>query len=110
MNNIVIVRYGELALKSPGVRNHYEKVLMRNISAMLDQRGVEYSGLSREWGRIFIKTSDEMAAGAAADVFGVVSASFATAVDADLDSVSQKCADIAVGFIGEGDSFAIRVV
>lgn len=108
MNNIVIVRYGELALKSPGVRNHYEKVLMRNIAAMLDQRGVEYSGLSREWGRIFIKTSDETAANAAADVFGVVSASFATAVDADLDAISRKCADIGAGFIEEGDSFAIR--
>lgn len=108
MNNVVIVRYGELALKSPGVRNHYEKVLMRNIAAMLDQRGVKYSGLSREWGRIFINTSDETAASVAADVFGVVSASFATAVGADLENISRKCADIGAVFIEDGDSFAIR--
>ena len=108
MKDIVIVRYGELALKSPGVRNHYEKILMRNISAMLDQRSVEYSGLSREWGRIFIRTSDERAANTAADVFGVVSASFANAVDANLEDISRKCADIGSEFIHEGDSFAIR--
>ena len=108
MNDIVIVRYGELALKSPGVRNWYEKTLMRNISAMLDQRGIRYSSVSREWGRIFIRTSDQRAASAAADVFGVVSASFATAVDVSLESISEKCADIGAEFIAEGDSFAIR--
>jgi len=50
--NVVIVRYGELALKSPGVRNWYEKILMKNIAAMLDSRGVPYSLMRREWGRI----------------------------------------------------------
>ncbi|MBC7086058.1 MAG: tRNA 4-thiouridine(8) synthase ThiI [Methanomethylovorans sp.] len=108
MSNVVIVRYGELALKSPGVRNHYEKILMRNISAMLDQCGVVYSGLTREWGRVFIHTSDERAVNAAANVFGVVSASFADSVDATLEAVSKKCADIGAKFIEEGESFAIR--
>jgi thiamine biosynthesis protein ThiI len=51
---VVIVRYGELALKSPGVRNWYEKILIKNIAAMLDSRDIPYSLMRREWGRIFI--------------------------------------------------------
>ena len=41
--DIVIVRYGELALKSSGVRNWYEKILMKNIAAMLESREIPYS-------------------------------------------------------------------
>jgi len=38
MENVIIVRYGELALKSTGVRNWYEKTLVNNISSMLEHR------------------------------------------------------------------------
>ena len=70
-SNIVIVRYGELALKSSGIRNWYEKLLMKNIAAMLDSRGISYSQMRRELGRVFIETTDShTAAKAAADVFG----------------------------------------
>ena len=50
--NVVLVRYGELALKSSGIRNWYEKLLMKNIAAMLDSRGIQYSQILREWGRV----------------------------------------------------------
>ena len=74
--DIVLVRYGELALKSSGVQNWYEKILMKNIAAMLDSRGISYSQMRRELGRVFIETTDSRtAAKAAADVFGVVSTS-----------------------------------
>ncbi len=74
--DVVLVRYGELALKSSGIRNWYEKLLMKNIAAMLDSRGIPYSRMRREWGRVFIETTDSRtAAEAAADVFGVVSTS-----------------------------------
>ncbi|MHC1754883.1 MAG: tRNA uracil 4-sulfurtransferase ThiI [Methanosarcina sp.] len=106
--NVVIVRYGELALKSPGVRNWYEKILMKNIAAMLDSRGVPYSLMRREWGRIFIETTDPRAAGAAADVFGVVSTSSALITEPDLKSAAGTCALIGTDIIREGESFAIR--
>lgn len=109
MNNIVIVRYGELALKSPSVRNWYEKVLMSNISSMLDQRGIQYEKIFREWGRIFIETSDLNAAQAASDVFGVVSSSFTNVIDTNISNIATKCAQISQDFINEGQSFAIRV-
>ena len=107
--DVVIVRYGELALKSPGVRNWYEKILVKNIAAMLDSRGIPYSQIRREWGRIFIESTDARAAGAAADVFGIVSTSPAvTAHEPTLESAASVCAALAQDLVREGESFAIR--
>lgn len=108
MENVIIVRYGELALKSTGVRNWYERTLVKNISAMLDHRDIPYSRINREWGRIFIETNDVRAAKAAADVFGVVSTSFAQVAEANIESAGALCAKLADGFVTEGQSFAIR--
>lgn len=106
--DVVIVRYGELALKSTGVRNWYEKILMKNIASMLDSRNIPYSQLRREWGRIFIETTDYRAAEAAADVFGVVSASPALMSESSLEDAARVCASLAQGLIQEGESFAIK--
>lgn len=106
--DVVIIRYGELALKSTGVRNWYEKILMKNIEAMLDSRGISYSQIRREWGRIFIETSDLQAAEASADVFGVVSTSPAQTVQPTLEDAAGICAILGQNLIEEGESFAIR--
>ena len=106
--DVVIVRYGELALKSPGVRNWYEKILIKNIAAMLDSRGIPYSLMRREWGRIFIETTYARASVAAADVFGVVSTSPALITEPDLESAAETCALLGKDLILEGESFAIR--
>ncbi|SES65286.1 thiamine biosynthesis protein ThiI [Methanococcoides vulcani] len=108
MYDVVIVRYGELALKSPGVRNLYERVLVRNLEAMLKQENISFSRVYREWGRIFIESDDPAAAKAAADVFGVVSASSAAKVEADIDVAAKVCADIGADRIKDGESFGIR--
>jgi len=105
---VVIVRYGELALKSTGVRNWYEKILMKNIAAMLDSRDIPYSQIRREWGRIFIETADPRAAKAAADVFGIVSTSPALTAEPTLESAASVCAALSRDLVLEGDSFAIR--
>ncbi|AKB74165.1 tRNA S(4)U 4-thiouridine synthase (former ThiI) [Methanosarcina lacustris Z-7289] len=106
--NVVIVRYGELALKSTGVRNWYEKILMKNIAAMLNSRSIPHSLIRREWGRIFIETTDPRAAGAAADVFGIVSTSSALITEPDIESAARTCALLGTSLIREGESFAIR--
>jgi thiamine biosynthesis protein ThiI len=108
MSDVVIVRYGELALKSPGVRNRYEKVLVRNIKAMLNLREVPYSNISREWGRIFVHSTDKNASKAVSDVFGVVSSSPAISSDGNIESAANTCASLADTFVKEGESFAIR--
>lgn len=105
---VVIVRYGELALKSTGVRNWYEKILMKNIAAMLDSRDITYSQIRREWGRIFIETEDSRAAEAAADVFGIVSTSPALTTEPTLENAASVCATLAKDLVLEGESFAVR--
>jgi tRNA uracil 4-sulfurtransferase len=105
---VVIVRYGELALKSTGVRNWYEKILIKNIAAMLDSRDIPYSQIRREWGRIFIETTDVRAAKAAADVFGIVSTSPALTAEPTLERAASVCAALAKDLILEGEAFAIR--
>jgi tRNA uracil 4-sulfurtransferase len=107
-SDVVIVRYGELALKSTGVRNWYEKTLMKNIAAMLDLREIPYSQIRREWGRIFIETADSRAAEAAADVFGVVSTSSALTTEPALENAATICVVLAKDLVLEGESFAIR--
>ena len=108
MSDVVIVRYGELALKSQGVRNQYEKILVKNIKAMLDLRKVSYSNVSREWGRIFVHSTDKNAPKAVSDVFGVVSSSPAISSDPTIESAADTCASLAEEFIKDGESFAIR--
>ena len=78
------------------------------IAAMLDSRGIPYSQIRREWGRIFIETKDARAAEAAADVFGVVSTSPALSVEPTLESAAAVCAALAKDLVLEGESFAIR--
>lgn len=106
--DVVIVRYGELALKSKGVRNWYENILMKNIASMLDSRNISYTGIRREWGRIFIETTDSRAAATAADVFGIVSTSPALMTEPDLENAARVCASLATELIQEGESFGIR--
>ena len=108
MIDVVLVRYGELALKSSGVRNQYEKTLVRNIRAMLDSRSVSYSDITREWGRIFVHSNDPNASAVVADVFGIVSTSPAIISDGTIESAEHACATVADGFVKDGESFAIR--
>jgi thiamine biosynthesis protein ThiI len=106
--DVVIVRYGELALKSPGIRNWYEKILIKNIAAMLNSRGIPFSRIRREWGRIFIETINSHAAEAVANVFGVVSTSSALTTEPSLEDAASVCAFLAQNFVFDGDFFAIR--
>ena len=107
-NDVILVRYGELALKSRHVRNRYEKTLMSNIKSMLDASGIDYDDLSREWGRIYIHTTDPAAVGAAARVFGVVSVSPAITCEPTLESAASAAADVGESIINENESFGIR--
>ncbi len=107
-NDVILVRYGELALKSRHVRNRYENTLMSNIRSMLDAMGVDYVDLSREQGRIYIHTNDPAAVGAAARVFGVVSVSPAITCEPTLESTASTAADVGESIINENESFGIR--
>ena len=118
----MIVRYDEIALKSPPVRRRFERTLVRRIKTALQRHGMTYSGITVEWGRIFVHTvgedkdkecaADVVDAADAADViarvFGVVSASPAITTDATIEAAAVTAAEIGKEMIRGGETFAIR--
>ncbi|MDV0447116.1 putative tRNA sulfurtransferase [Methanosarcinaceae archaeon Ag5] len=106
--SIVIVRYGELSLKSRGVRDRYEEILKMNIHAMLKANDVPFSGIRRDYGRIFVETQSPQAPEIIARVFGVVSVSPAYVCASVPEEITSLCAAVSVSKIRDGDTYAVR--
>jgi thiamine biosynthesis protein ThiI len=106
MQKTVIVRYGELALKSQPVRRRFERSLVSSINLALE--GFEYV-LRRERGRIFIDTrSPARVTKRLSKVPGIVSVSLATRVKADMDEICMTALKVAKKVLSSGESFAVR--
>ena len=78
LNPIVLVRYGEIGVKSNRVRVRLENLLIKNIQESLRRGGVLNYSISKARGRILVNAPKEdliKAALMAARVFGVVSTS-----------------------------------
>jgi len=102
----VLVRHGEIGTKSEQVRRSMEERLATNLSAVLDDRGVDGS-IERQRTRLFVHTDDPTAAtAAAADTFGVVSASPVVTVDPELDAICERLATVAQARF-DGGTFAV---
>jgi tRNA uracil 4-sulfurtransferase len=106
--NHIMVRYGEIGIKSDQVRSKYERLLVSNIEAMLQENAIPFEGISRERGRIFVQSRDPRAVDAAARVFGVVSVSPVAVAGTDIKEVCDTAAALGRETIGRGQSFAIR--
>lgn len=105
----ILVRYGEIGIKSRTVRIQFEKRLVERIEEQLVRRGVE-AEVARQQSRIVVRAADvERAMEALTHTFGVVSASPATPCAADKDAIADLAAGIARERLGEGQSFAMRV-
>ncbi|HDI12991.1 MAG TPA: tRNA sulfurtransferase [Hadesarchaea archaeon] len=106
MSKAVIVRYGELALKSWPVRRRFERRLISAIKLVL--KGYEYS-LRTERGRIFVDTkSPGRVVRRLSMIPGVVSVSAATRVPAKIEEISVAAVEIAKKILSRGMSFAVR--
>lgn len=104
----VLVRYGEIGIKSHDVRSQFERRLHDNIEAQFLARGLE--GLvQRERGRVLVHTpTAEKVLDALAHTFGVVSASAAEPLPADLAPLCAALAERTRGMFRAGQSFAVR--
>jgi thiamine biosynthesis protein ThiI len=102
----VVVRHGDVGVKSSHVQSDMERTLRANVAAMLADRSVP-GDVDREWGRILVRTPDpDRAADAAADTFGVVSASPAISVPPELDAITDALAEAAQKHYQKG-AFAV---
>ena len=87
--DVVIVRHGDIGVKSGRVQSRMERRLQENLEAMFDARDVP-GEVEREWGRLFVRTAEpERAAEAAAETFGIVSASPARSVAPDITAITE---------------------
>jgi thiamine biosynthesis protein ThiI len=104
----VVVRDGDINTKSEPVRRSMEQRLIGNVSALLDARGVP-GEIEYRRTRPLIHTDEasvEAATDAAADAFGVVSASPATCVAPDRDAIVDALAEAARARY-DGGTFAV---
>ena len=105
---VLLVRYGELSLKSPYVRRQLEDRLVANVQAMFAANGVECV-VRRERGRVFVHAEDEAAAlRLLRRIFGIVSISPATEATSDLVPLTAFVVGRARGLLAPGKTFAIR--
>ena len=104
--DVVLVRHGDIGVKSGRVQSWMEERLKENVAAMLEARSID-AQVDREWGRLYVRTDEPGAAAAAiADVFGVVSASPARTVESELDTIADALAETAEAAYAEG-TFAV---
>ncbi|QIO22641.1 tRNA sulfurtransferase [Haloarcula sp. JP-L23] len=104
--DVVIVRHGEIGVKSEQVRRKMEDRLAENLAAMFDARGLT-GDVEQRRNRLFVHTDDpEGVTDAATDTFGVVSASAAVSVDPTLDAIGDALrAATAANY--DGGTFAV---
>lgn len=105
----VLVRYGEIGIKSDQVRTRMESRLQENIRAMLQTRDLHGSVQCRHK-RIYVETqtaSIDAVTDAVTDVFGVVSASPAVRVEPTMADITTALASAAKKYF-DGTPFAVR--
>jgi len=105
----VLVRHGELGVKSDQVRIKMERQLQGHIDALLEDRSIPGT-VRTERNRLYVRTAPEHiedATEAATDAFGVVSASPAVRVEPELDAILAAMGRAAErGY--DGGAFAVR--
>ena len=106
---LVMVRYGELFLKSEPVKYHFIGILLRNIRRALAAEHISAHCESPR-GRILIHgdRAEEIAA-VVSRVFGVVDVSMVTITDTSAESLCAEAVELARDRLHAGMRFAVRV-
>jgi thiamine biosynthesis protein ThiI len=104
----VVVRYGEIFLKSEPVRRQFIGRLTRNLYHALDSAGVSVR-ITTPRGRVIIWGRDTtLIAGIAAEVFGVVDAAPCLVSSHQIDAIKSAAVVLTAPLLGPGTSFAVR--
>ncbi len=107
--DVVLVRYGELSLKSPYVRKSFESKLVANIRNALTHHNIACS-INKDRGRIYVRTGRlSPSLNALSRVFGITSFSPAFETKATLDQIGAIAQKISENKLSKDTSFALRV-
>lgn len=106
--SVILIRYGEIGLKSRSVRRRFEKKLISNIEDAFLRNKTECSVRS-DWGRIYVYTENtDKGVNILKDVFGIVSLSPVIETTSDIDDICKTSAVYSKKIIRKGQSFAVR--
>jgi thiamine biosynthesis protein ThiI len=104
----LLVRYGELGLKSPSVRRRFENALIDDIRKRHALGGVPCV-ISSTRGRIFVDSDNwRRSSEIITRTFGVVSFSPVTEVASDIETLTKSTVEFSDQLMFDGASFAIR--
>lgn len=104
----LLVRYGEIGLKSESVRRRFEQQLVKDIRTRHSLAGTQCV-ITQMRGRLFVDSDDwRRSCEILSKTFGVVSFSPSTPVPSDLESLRRSTVEFAEPLLFKGASFAIR--
>ena len=108
MKRAVMVRYGEIFLKSEPVMRHYVGMLTSNIKKALDAAEICHE-ITVTRGRVFVSGEDaESISYIVSKIFGVISTSIVICTPPDRESIEDTAALLASRTLRPGMSFAVR--
>ena len=107
---VIILKPGELILKSKGVRREFEKRLIFNVKDCLKKKEIEFDHIIRGQGRYFIYTPEpEEVISAVKNIFGIANLCAAAQVGAKLTAIQGAILDLAKDLgVNSKKSFGIR--
>ena len=104
----VLVRFGEIGIKSKQTRRRMTTLLAKHLKSALIEGNTKFSDIRVEYGRIFIITDEaEQAAKTAARIFGVVSTSPVVETTSDKEKILDTGEALARKYFKKGLSFAV---
>jgi thiamine biosynthesis protein ThiI len=105
---LIIVRYGEIALKGKETRKRFENTLVSNIKNALDKKNLS-NKIIKEWGRIYVYTDQiNKCIDVLIKIFGITSISPSFQIYNDMDYIGKLAVDITKNELNNQKSFAIR--
>jgi thiamine biosynthesis protein ThiI len=108
MPSQILVRYGELALKSAPVRREFESSLRRNILDQFVREGLT-GRLRADHGHLYVEVDDgPRALRVLRRIFGITSVSLVYEVPSDRAAIRDRLLELAESKLTEGASFAVR--
>ncbi|HUS98828.1 MAG TPA: THUMP domain-containing protein, partial [Candidatus Thermoplasmatota archaeon] len=106
--DIILIRYGELSLKSSYVRKYFESILVRNIKKALTLENISHT-IRNERGRIYLITTNiSKSITVLPRIFGIVSFSPAVQTTSTMEDMSHYALQLTKNILTKEKSFAIR--
>ncbi|MHA2026942.1 MAG: tRNA uracil 4-sulfurtransferase ThiI [Candidatus Thorarchaeota archaeon] len=104
----VILRFGEMGIKSNQTRRRMKKLLIGQVESALRENGVKFEKVHSVYGRIYIETKNAIeAAEVAAKVFGIVSTSPVVETSAEMDEILNAGEQLVRAEFKKGLTFAV---